>query len=199
MKPEDVDQPMDEEQENKAGESAAPSAAPADTGPDETAPDQQTSQTDDYKDAWMRAAADLQNLQKRLSREKDLARRMAARDLIGALLPCFDNLQRAVASADKGSAEVLIQGVAMVDDAIQRTLQDHGVRVIDPQDQRLDPSLHEAVFSRHDEQVEENHILEVHEKGYALGDMVIRPARVAVSLGAPPAEVDAPDQDGPES
>ncbi|MEE2712691.1 MAG: nucleotide exchange factor GrpE, partial [Planctomycetota bacterium] len=63
--------------------------------------------------------------------------------------------------------------------------------------ERLDPTRHEAVFSRHDDEVEENLILEVHEKGYALGEVIIRPARVAVSLGVAPVDEEAEENKDP--
>lgn len=142
----------------------------------------------EFQDNWLRAVAELQNVQKRTARDKDLARRMAVRDIVRSLLPCFDNLERAVQSADASSPEVLIQGVSMVSGEIARLLTESGVAVIDPVNERLDPTRHEAVFSRHDADVDENVILEVHEKGYSLGEMIIRPARVTVSLGPEPAD-----------
>ncbi|MAG55996.1 MAG: nucleotide exchange factor GrpE [Planctomycetes bacterium] len=150
-------------------------------------------EADELKEQWLRAAADLQNLQRRLVRDKDLARRMAKRDLIGSLLPCFDNLERAVASADGTDVDVIVQGVSMVSSEIYRVLKEHGVEIIAPANEVLDPTRHEAVFSRHDDDVEENLILEVHEKGYALGEMVIRPARVSISLGKAPPEDERED------
>ena len=152
---------------------------------------------DEFEENWLRTAADLQNLQRRATRDKELARKMAVRDLIGSLLPCFDNLERAVGSADDGSTlEVVLQGVSMVSTEIRRVLSDHGVKVIDPDDgESMDPSRHEAVFSRHEDEIDENVILEVHERGYAIGDVVIRPARVTVSLGPAPEAEDAADSD----
>ena len=157
---------------------------------------ERAAKADEIEESWLRAAADLQNVQRRATRDKDLARRMAVRDLISALLPCFDNLERAVSSADDGTPEVLLQGVSMVSTEIRRVLSDHGVQLVDPAaGEPLDPTRHEAVFSRHDDDVEENLILEVHEKGYAIGEMIIRPARVAVSLGRAPANTEADENE----
>ena len=182
------------EEEEEILEDIASAATDAAEALDEPLSDQdlaalrkRATKADDFEESWLRAAADLQNLQRRATRDKDLARRMAVRDLISALLPCFDNLERAVNSAEDGTPEVLLQGVSMVSAEIRRALSDHGVQLVDPAaGERLDPTRHEAVFSRHDDEVEENHILEIHEKGYAVGEVIIRPARVAVSLGRAP-------------
>lgn len=164
-------------------ETSAENAGAESTPDDVTAAADAAAKAEEYQEKWLRTAAELQNLQKRLVRDKDLARRMAVRDLIRSLLPCFDNLERAVQSADTSSPEILIQGVSMVSGEITRILSDGGVAVIAPEGERLDPTRHEAVSSRPDDDVEENLILEVHEKGYALGEMIIRPARVTISLG----------------
>jgi len=180
-------------------EAEASAHTPADAAEEDTPPDEVTemaevaAKAEEYQENWLRTAAELQNLQKRLVRDKDLARRMAVRDLVRSLLPCFDNLERAVQSADTSSPEVLIQGVSMVSGEITRILSDGGVAVIAPSGERLDPTRHEAVSSRPDAEVEENLILEVHEKGYALGEMIIRPARVTVSLGPPTQTDETPD------
>ena len=183
---------------------------PADEAVDPTGPEtplsdaalaalqERASKADEFEESWLRSAADLQNLQRRSTRDKDLARKMAVRDLIGALLPCFDNLERAVVSADSSSLDAVVEGVSMVSTEIRRVLSDHGVQVIDPTgDDRMDPMQHEAVFSRHEDEVEENVILEVHERGYAIGEVVIRPARVTVYLG--PAEQAEPTDDTDEA
>ena len=160
------------EEEEEILEDIASAATDAAEALDEPLSDQdlaalrkRATKADDFEESWLRAAADLQNLQRRATRDKDLARRMAVRDLISALLPCFDNLERAVNSAEEGTPEVLLQGVSMVSTEIRRVLSDHGVQLVDPAaGERLDPTRHEAVFSRHDDEVEENHILEIHER-----------------------------------
>lgn len=195
----------DEEREEESVPEPSGSAAPSTEASDEPLSDadlaalrEQAAKADEFEENWLRTAADLQNLQRRAARDKDLARRMAVRDLLSALLPCFDNLERAVSSSDEGTPEILLQGVSMVSTEIRRVLSDHGVEVVAPTaGERLDPTRHEAVFSRHDDEVEENLILEVHEKGYALGEVIIRPARVAVSLGVAPVDEEAEENKDP--
>lgn len=160
---------------------------------------ERAARADEHQDSWMRAMADLQNLQRRLLREKDLARKMAVRDLARGLLPCFDNLERAIASSASGSLDAVVQGVAMVHEEIFRVLKEHGVRVIDPAGDRLDPNLHEAIGSRCEPGVEANVVLDVLERGFALGDLIIRPARVTVATGDSGHEPDGDEQAGKES
>jgi molecular chaperone GrpE len=143
-------------------------------------------QADDLKDRWLRAAAELQNAQRRFVREREQARLFAIRELLRALLPSFDNLGRALAGAGSAESKGLLDGVKMVHDEIHRILGTFGVTAIAPGKEKLDPNLHEAILRRPDLGVEENIILDVHEMGYRLGDIVIRPARVTVSAGPPP-------------
>lgn len=153
--------------------------------------DEQTSRAQEYLDLAQRATADLQNLQKRLQREKETSRRLAVRDLLQDLLPCFDNLERALAaapSAGQGDPGTLLEGVGMVHKQIQEVLRDHGVqRIVPDRREPLDPNLHEAVFRQPDAEAPEGSVLEVFETGYRLDDLVVRPARVTVSSGAPSA------------
>ena len=153
---------------------------------------EKAAQAEVHHDAWLRVMADLQNLQRRLHREKQQARKMALRDLTLGLLPCFDNLNRAIASADSGSMEAVVQGVQMVHQEIHRILEDHGVKALNPIGETLDPNLHEAMGSRPSADCEANTVLDVLEPGYALGEIIIRPARVVVSTTeASPADEDS--------
>lgn len=145
----------------------------------------------DYFDQWQRAAAEIQNLQKRTIQQKQMAVRLAVRDLVTGLLPSIDNLERALGSGDQTTdLDGLLQGVRLVHGEILRVLEQQGIQGIDPAGERLDPNQHEAVSRRPEQGVEENTVLEVLEKGYLFQDMVIRPARVVVAQ-TPPPEADA--------
>mgnify|MGYP003701778705 FL=1 len=132
-----------------------------------------------------RTTADLKNLQKRLLREKENARKLAIRNLLQSLLPCCDNLERALQSPES-TAETLLDGVRLTYDAMQRVIADQGAQAIDPEPGTvLDPNVHEAVVRIPSPGVPENAIAQVLERGYVLGELVIRPARVTVSAGEP--------------
>ena len=146
---------------------------------------ERASQADEMKDRWMRAVAELQNTQKRLKTDRAQERRLTIRDVVRGLLPSFDNLGRALQAAGGADSQGVVAGVRMVNDEIHRILADFGVTPILPERERFDPNFHEAVSKRVAPGVEPNTVLEVHEKGYRLGDLVIRPARVVVSAPAP--------------
>jgi molecular chaperone GrpE len=132
-----------------------------------------------------RTSADLKNLQKRLYREKESARKLAVRNLLQALLPSCDNLERALRS-DESTVEALRDGVRLTWEEIQRVIADQGVLPVDPEPgTMLDPNVHEAVVRVPSPGIPENAIAQVLERGYVLDELVIRPARVTVSAGEP--------------
>ena len=150
----------------------------------------------EYLDLAQRTAAELQNLQQRLARDKETARRLAVRDVLRSLLPSIDNLERALSAEGSEDSRAIIDGVRLVYEEIQRTLKERGLEVVEPTGERLDPNLHEAVFSRATDEVPEGTILETFEKGYRLGDLIVRPARVIVA--SPPPTEPAADQPAQE-
>ena len=158
----------------------------------------------EFLDLAQRTAAELQNLQNRLGREKETARKLAVRDLLRALLPSFDNLDRALMSGESQDAEAVIEGVRLVAAEIHRILEDRGLEVLDPVGQKLDPTQHEAVFSRPDPDAPDGTVVETFEKGYRMSDLIIRPARVIVAAAPAPeviqedATADAEDPEGSE-
>jgi molecular chaperone GrpE len=91
----------------------------------------------------------------------------------------IDNLERALQSASEG--EALARGVALVLDELRAKLKAAGVEAYDPQGERFDPSLHEALSTRPEEGTESGIVVETVEKGYRLNGQVLRPARVVVS------------------
>lgn len=176
-----VESPGNDDRSSAGPESRAPS-------PEQLADlRDRAAKADQHYDAWMRVLADLQNLQRRALRDKEQARRMAVRDLVRALIPSFDNLDRALGASTPGAADPLLQGVTMVNKEIWRVLTENGVTILDPVGTLLDPNMHEAIGSRHEPGTPVNTVLEVWERGYALGDMIIRPARVTVACEAPKA------------
>jgi molecular chaperone GrpE len=137
-------------------------------------------QEPDYKDLLQRTAAELQNLQRRLGRERELAGKLMLRDIVASLLPSLDALERALGST-LGRDPALLEGVALVHGLILKALASFDVTVEDPLGQPLDPGRHEAVLRRSAPDAQTGTILEVFEKGYSVGGIVIRPARVAVA------------------
>jgi molecular chaperone GrpE len=140
--------------------------------------------------AAQRWQADFENYKRR--QERDLAdmRARAGQRIVEELLPVLDDLDRAidhtVASAASGTElEHLLTGVEMVRSRITGVFDKEGVTIIDPFGQVFDPHLHQAVSERPDPALPQHTVVEVYQKGYALGGRVIRPAAVVVSTGGP--------------
>ena len=141
---------------------------------------------DVYKDRWMRLAAEFDNYKKRTLRERDVLIQSANEGLLRDLLPLVDSVDRASAHAEGDTdSEAFKEGVRMIMEELPKILANRGLKEIDASGQGFDPNLHEAlmqVASDHDEGT----IAEVIERGYCLGDKVLRHAKVVVSQG--PAE-----------
>ena len=140
-------------------------------------------------DRLLRLAADFENFKKRAARERQEYVQLANERLIAELIPILDDLERALSAAEQHEEAQLEDGVRLVHRALAGLLQRHGVAPIGT-DGKFDPHVHEALLSRPSE-AEEGSVIDVVQKGYKLGDRVVRPARVVVA--GPPAETEQPD------
>ncbi len=130
-------------------------------------------------DQLMRTAAEFDNFKKRTEREKASVAEFAKASLIKKLLPILDNIDRASAS-DKDSADY-IKGIEMIVKQFETIATDLGIEEIAKAGDQFDPNFHEAVMHIEDESYEENVITDVLQKGYKIGDTVIRAAMVKVA------------------
>jgi molecular chaperone GrpE len=135
---------------------------------------------DRYLDLAKRAQADFENYRKRAAKEAALAGERAKSGLVRELLPVVDNLERALASAGEGEQH-LAEGVKLVHSELIAVLERNGVEQFDPRGESFDPSVHEALSTRSDEEAGPGVVLDVVEKGYRTNGAVLRPARVVVS------------------
>ena len=131
------------------------------------------------EDRLLRLAADFENFKKRAAREKAEYVTLANERLIGELLPILDDLERALVAAAEHEEAKLEEGVALVHRALAQLLERHGVKAI-ATDGMFDPHVHEALLAQPSEAAEGS-VIEVVQKGYALGERVVRPARVVVA------------------
>jgi molecular chaperone GrpE len=132
-----------------------------------------------YLDLAQRTQAELENFRKRAAREAAMAGERAKANLVRELLPVVDNLERALATANP-EEDHLAEGVRLVHVELVNTLERNGIKAFDPAGEPFDPMVHEAISMREGENGS-GLVLDVVEKGYKLGDNVIRPARVVVS------------------
>jgi len=129
-----------------------------------------------------RVAADFENYRKRVARDQESLVARAHERLVKELLPVLDDLERALAAAEQHEEAKLEEGVRLVQRSLQDALRREGLAEIETNG-RFDPHVHEALLSQPSD-AEEGSVLEVVQKGYRLGDRVVRPARVVVA--APP-------------
>jgi molecular chaperone GrpE len=168
-------------------ESAAADSSDAATGVDDSLSEQQRLQAalDEAHDAALRAKAELENFRRRKDREMQDYRRYSNSELMRALLPVLDNLNRAIEAAEQGSsADDLLEGVKMVDAAFADVLRRHHCERIDAVGRPFDPNVHEAVSQQPSAQHAPGSVLLETQVGYQLHDRVLRPSQVIVA--APP-------------
>lgn len=138
------------------------------------------------KNEHMRALADLDNMRRRMVREKEELRRTASSGVIESLLPVMDNMILGLEAAERHSvegSEDIVKGFNMVLEQMKNVLQDHGAKMLNPEGEVFDPNLHESVALMPSDDVEESKIIEVVRVGYTLNDRLLRPASVVVSSG----------------
>jgi len=136
-------------------------------------------QRDEYLEHLKRVAADFENYRKRAARDQESLVARAAERLVRELLPILDDLERALRAAEQHEEAELEEGVRLVHRQLADALRKEGLEEI-PTDGKFDPHLHEALLAQPAE-AEEGMVIEVLQKGYRLGDRVLRPARVVVA------------------
>jgi molecular chaperone GrpE len=129
-----------------------------------------------------RVAADFDNFRKRTARDHQALVARAAEQLVKELLPVLDDLERALEAAHQHEEAKLEEGVRLVHRELSHVLAKEGLVAVET-DGQFDPHEHEALLTQPSD-AEEGAIVQVIQKGYRLGDRVLRPARVVVSSGA---------------
>jgi molecular chaperone GrpE len=151
---------------------------------------------DEYLDGWRRAQAEFSNYKKRQRAEQAKIRELANANLLRKLLPVLDDFERAMTTMPDGIRQLSwSQGLLMIQRKLEAILETEGVEPIDTEGESFDPNYHEAVTHEEMAGYEEGEIIGEVQRGYVLGDRVLRPALVRVAK-APPAPA---DQGGDES
>ena len=138
----------------------------------------------DYKDQWLRAAAELENVRKRARRDVALAEGRGVARLVRELLPALDNLDRALAAAEaqpENADHHLTDGIRLVQREMLGALERVGVVQDAPHGAAFDPHRHEAIAQQPADGAEAGTVIEVYSPGYLLGDDVLRAAKVVVA------------------
>ena len=129
-----------------------------------------------------RVAADFENYRKRVARDQESLVARAHERLVKELLPVLDDLERALAAAEEHEEAKLEEGVRLVHEELKSALKREGLAEIETNG-RFDPHVHEALLSQPSE-AEEGSVIDVVQKGYTLGDRVVRPARVVIAAAS---------------
>jgi molecular chaperone GrpE len=151
-----------------------------------------TRENAELKDRLLRTLAEMENLRRRTEREIADGRTYAvtafARDALGV----SDNVRRALdatgpdwKSQTDAAGQALFEGVELIERELLKVMEKHGVKQLDPQGQKFDPNLHQAMYEVPDASVPAGTVVQVLQSGFTIGDRILRPALVGVSKGGP--------------
>ena len=139
-------------------------------------------QLDEQKEKYLRLAAEYDNYRRRTAKERQESHMRGQADMLKGLIDPLDDIGR-FAHVDPAvtDAKTLVDGVAMVEKKLAKTLAGHGLEVVNPIDHPFDPALHEAVMTEPAASAEEDHLVaRVFQVGYVFNGQLLRPARVVV-------------------
>ncbi|MGU3494732.1 nucleotide exchange factor GrpE [Xanthobacteraceae bacterium A53D] len=145
-----------------------------------------------FKDKYLRAFAEAENIRRRADREIADAKVYGIASFARDVLNVADDLSRALAAVDQetkdtaeGALKGLIDGIELTERSLLKNLEKHGVRKVEPVGEKFDPNLHQAMFEIPDATVPAGTVMQVVQSGYVIGDRVLRPAMVGVARGGP--------------
>ncbi|HOA78986.1 MAG TPA: nucleotide exchange factor GrpE [Bacilli bacterium] len=134
------------------------------------------------KDLYLRTLADAENFKRRINEERIRERKYAAQGLLEKLISVIDIFDQAIGvETDDPKLKNFLTGFTIINKQLNEILEEEGVKKIDARDQIFDPAYHHAVEVEHDENKEDNIVLEVYQNGYTFKDRVLRPALVKVN------------------
>jgi len=146
----------------------------------------------EYKDRWLRALAEMENLRRRTERDVADARNYGITQFARDVVTVADNMERALQALDDemrekadAAVKVLLDGVELTERELLKVLEKHGVQKLDPKGQKFDPHRHQAMFEVPDDTVPSGTVVQVVQAGYMIGERVLRPALVGIAKGGP--------------
>ena len=144
--------------------------------------DEEREKAQTYLTNWQRTAADFANYKRRIEQEREEWARLANASLVMNVLPLIDDMERALDNVDATIAGLTwLDGIRLIHRKFQQLLEANGVSEIPADGQPFDPNLHEAVMFG---EGEEGKVISVVQKGYKLGNRVLRPTMVVVGQGS---------------
>ena len=139
------------------------------------------SKASEHWDRYLRAAAELENVRKRATRDVENARKFALERFGKELLAVRDTLEMGLAAAENATVESLLEGKSATLKMLTSTMQQFGIEQVDPAGEPFDPELHEAISVQPSDDVEPGSVVTVVQKGYTLNGRLLRPAMVIVA------------------
>jgi molecular chaperone GrpE len=156
----------------------------------------------ELKDRLLRTLAEMENLRRRTQREVEDARTYSVTRFAGDILAVADNMDRALKALDDELREkadpgikVLLDGVELTERELHKALEKHGVRRFEPQGEKFDPNVHQAMYELPDPSRPSGLVAQVIQPGYMIGERILRPALVAVTKGGPKLAAEPPAND----
>ena len=166
--------------ENTEAEAAKEEAAEEEAKEPEVDP--KDAKIEELQNRLLRLQADFENFRRRTNTEKEQLSTFVTANVVGKFLKVLDNFERAEASAEKGdNVEAVVEGMKKIRRQFEDTFKDLKVVEIEAQNAKFDPNIHEAVMRGHNPELEDEIVDMVFEKGYKLGDKVIRHSKVRVN------------------
>ena len=153
-----------------------------------------------FKEQWMRSAADFDNFRKRTRKELEDTRKSGREELLKDLLPVFDNLERAMTSAERATdVKPVSDGLKMVLRQFVDTIGRSGITKVPTVGQHFDPALHEAIQQVETDEHPPGTVVAEVQPGYLQGDRLVRAAMVVVAKPKPSADSGSGKGDGADS
>lgn len=146
---------------------------------EEAAAESEKKAEEQESERYIRLMAEFQNFKRRAAREKSDIHAYANEKIIGELLPVLDNFERAL-ETKSDDVEGYAKGMELIFTQLRTALEHAGLTEIPAMGEEFDPNVHNAVMTEDSDEIEDNHISKVLQKGYKLNDKVIRPSMVAV-------------------
>lgn len=142
-------------------------------------------ETQEWKDKYLRLHAEWDTYRRRTAEQRAEERLNATEKLVEHLLPVIDDFERTIDYAGKNGEKGLLDGVRAVNSKLVDALKKEGVEILDPVNQAFDALECQAVGTLKNEEVPDETVVEVYQKGYKMGKKVLRPAMVTVAIGGP--------------
>lgn len=156
--------------------------------PEEDPVEKAKAEADAWRDKYFRLHAEWDTYRRRMNEQREEERLRATEKLVEGLLPVIDDFERSIAYAEGNGEEGLLGGVKAVHNKLNEVLKKEGVEVIDPEGEAFDALEAQAVATVDDPSVPDETVAQVYQKGYRMGNKVIRTAMVTVTVGGPKRE-----------